>query len=423
MRLIIFFTIQIISIFWVLNITYAQDDFREGYVITKTNDTIIGYLKYTSYGSNTCVFKKSLADEEIEFSTSEITSFKYNDGKYFIGKEVNIGNGMHYYFLEYLFKGRLNIYFIRFDGVHYFMEKENEEMIELTEKDSIISVNINGAVKQVLMKKRTKGKLKYYLSDCPALFGEIDNLNTLTYSGLIKLAKDYQDKTCKSEQYIVFETQIKPIKLKMGVFAGASINSFNFGRRLVTDPGLGFNIGYRFEINNLINWSEYTSVTGDISIHWFSVYTLNQNDDLRNTVHYNGKTYQLDYISSLGDISYETIRNLKVNINSIAIGLPLLINQYFYIKKTQTYVGGGIENMFFLKQNKDFIYDKFYDWYGKSIPIYQIGGILRAGVKYELKKNNSIGFELNYIYAQNIALYRSTALTNNLFNLSLCYGF
>jgi hypothetical protein len=407
-------------------IIYAQGDYRQGYIITNSQDTIKGYLRYTAYGSKECSFKKNLTDNIVVYTVNDLLGFRFNEGKYYVSKDVIIDKVNEKLFIEYLIKGRANIYYTRFLGDHYFLEKENEKLVELTENDSIVmKKNKDGdGVVPIYKQKRTNGKLKYTFRDCPQVYSEIDRLTTLTHPGLIKLAKDYHEKTCTTEQCIVFESKVKPIRVNLGVFIGSSTNNLNFGDRLITDTRMEYNLGIRTEFANIINWSEHTSLTIDFSIQRLSDYKFTKKVNSFETgdgvIKYNGQNYRIAYPSvDLNPSFYQT--SVTIDLKALVLKVPILFNQSFYLGKTRPYIGAGMQNMFIPTQNKDFVYDLFYKEYGKSIPSYLYGFIGQAGVKYELKNNHSLFFELNY--ENNISPHMTNYLRLHYTSCSFALGY
>lgn len=110
----------------------AQENFKPGYIITNSNDTIKGFISQLNKDAFTkCSFKKNLNEKSIDYLPGEIFAYRFqNDGKYFITKETTLSSGNKTIFLEYLIKGKANIYFMRDNVDHYFIETDNVKMIE-----------------------------------------------------------------------------------------------------------------------------------------------------------------------------------------------------------------------------------------------------------------------------------------------------
>ena len=79
----------------------AQTDFRPGYIIETTGDTLYGDIDYRGdlLMGKLCKFRDKHKNIT-EYAPSNLSSFRFIDSKYFTSKEVNGKN----IFLEYLLK-------------------------------------------------------------------------------------------------------------------------------------------------------------------------------------------------------------------------------------------------------------------------------------------------------------------------------
>ncbi len=68
--------------------TFSQYDFREGFVVTKSMDTIMGLIDYTGpdMRSRTCVFKKENDDQIVRYGADDLNSY-YVSNKIFLGRK------------------------------------------------------------------------------------------------------------------------------------------------------------------------------------------------------------------------------------------------------------------------------------------------------------------------------------------------
>ena len=83
----------------------GQTDFRPGYVIQNSGDTLFGKIDYRSdiIMNSKCKFKNN-ENIIIEYSPKDIFAYRIIDGKYYISKAINNNT----YFLEFLIKGKVN---------------------------------------------------------------------------------------------------------------------------------------------------------------------------------------------------------------------------------------------------------------------------------------------------------------------------
>ena len=70
----------------------AQRNFKSGYIITLTGDTIKGYIDSRGDIKNykRCVFKENEENSSAEYSPEEIRAYRFIDGKFFISKLLKI---------------------------------------------------------------------------------------------------------------------------------------------------------------------------------------------------------------------------------------------------------------------------------------------------------------------------------------------
>ena len=89
------------SISWL----YAQPDYRPGYIIANSNDTLYGKIAYRGdmRMRKICKFKTD-GNEIVKYTPYDIVAYRFEEGKYFVSREVSDKK----VFLEYLLKGQVN---------------------------------------------------------------------------------------------------------------------------------------------------------------------------------------------------------------------------------------------------------------------------------------------------------------------------
>lgn len=193
-------------------IGYSQTDFKKGFVITKKNDTIRGLIDNRGDISNSkvCYFKKENSDSIFALEPFFVSSYKFiESGKYYISKQISLKNESRNLFLEYLLKGKVNLYYYRDkDGNHFLIDKDTLKLVEL--KPIYKLINKDGSLYN-WKDYQTEETLKKYMSDCPAIFPEIQHIN-LDYKPLIKLAENYHNSVCKDEQCVIYKKKV-PLNL------------------------------------------------------------------------------------------------------------------------------------------------------------------------------------------------------------------
>lgn len=402
----------------------AQRDFRPGFVILNNGDTVKGSIHYKATGTAVlCTFRAGPTFVPTDYNPYELAAFRFDDGKFFVSRMIESEPGPKKVFLEFLLKGKLNLYYMRDGSDHYYIEKENGRLIELTEKEKI---QIGAGGTQTVRPSQFEGKLRSVMADCPAIYPEI-NRTGLNHSSLIRLGKDYHEMVCTTEQCIVFERQKKPFRISVGLLVGYTFNRLKFGsqktreqngeptadygQQLVTGFSPGMAAGARLEFVNIFSTFEHVSVIVDFEMQRYSQYRLTATGET-DQVHYEGNDY---WLSSYPNIVY--IKNLDVDIKTWMLKVPLRIRYTFRSGSVRPYLSAGVMNMLTVSQNEEFQLLRFTEEYGKSVPSYHFGLTLAAGSRIRIGQDLSIFVEGGYDYTQNYNVTQERRLSNSLFVL------
>jgi hypothetical protein len=193
----------------------AQKDFKPGYIIKTTGDTIYGHIDFQGdlLMSSICRFKDKESVTKVYYP-NDIAAFRFIDGKYYISRTVNNKK----VFLEYLIKGKINIYYMRDDiGGHYYIDKEDAKFAELPYSEGIKYVDD----KKVFFKTKSHiGFLNYYMQDVPELKIRIASVEKPQHHNLIKLAEAYHYAVCKDQKCIIYEKKMPLLKMAISPFVG-----------------------------------------------------------------------------------------------------------------------------------------------------------------------------------------------------------
>ena len=215
---------------------YAQRNFKSGYIITNTSDTVHGEIIMQNQRIHfNCSFREEPDDKVIKYKPGEIKAFRIEEDKYYVSKEVPFKNQMRLLFAEFLVKGQASVYYINDGAEHYYIETEKDGIVELTQETQYFE---NEKGQQFVKPSMHKNKLKAVMSDCPEISDDIERVN-LNHSSLIKIAKDYHEYTCTTEQCIVYERESKPVQVKFGFFTGVSLNNISLGERFAINNCFG----------------------------------------------------------------------------------------------------------------------------------------------------------------------------------------
>lgn len=198
----------------------AQTDFKPGYIIKSSGDTLHGSIDYRGdlLMSRVCKFRAS--DNTVsEYYPGDIAAYRLIDGKFYVTQEVDGSKK----FLEYLIKGKVNIYYMR-DGAgdHYYIDKDGEMLSEMPYKEEIRSIN-----KMTVLHKSSRhvGLLLYYMQDAPDLKPKIESIAKPEHDVLVKIAEQYHNAVCSGEKCIIYEKALPLIRISPEIVGGIVRNS------------------------------------------------------------------------------------------------------------------------------------------------------------------------------------------------------
>ncbi len=254
-------------------IVQAQTDFRPGYIISFSGDTLFGDIDYRGdLLMGTACKLKMPNGETIEYSPYDIAAFRFIDSKYFVSKEISGKRA----FLEYLINGEVSIYYLRDNsGDHYYIDKEDLGISELPYEEGTKEVDRKyltyGPVDQIEVFYETTrhiGFLKLYMQDYPEIFEKVENLRKPDHAPLIKLAERYNKGICPDEQCLVYEKKLPLLKVAIEPYWGMyGFNGYyDYLDNTLTDLGANIylsmprtneKLSFKFGIENMNTSSEY----------------------------------------------------------------------------------------------------------------------------------------------------------------------
>jgi hypothetical protein len=319
--------------------------FKEGYIITKTNDTIFGLIKYEGalINSRSCTFKKDNNSIDYMYTPEDISAFRFLKSKYYVSRYINIHNSYKKVFLEWLIKGKASIlsYPISISSMQYYLVMDDDSLIELM---NTIETKYIDNVKYIKEKHEYIGTLNMNFQDA----GLQTKIMSTKYNNnsLINITKSYHNKVCKDENCTVFEDENRKVNYNIGfeilsINSTPTINSTYIDQNLITIKvpeaantvrTVGFGISSNFSNLPLIP----PNFSVQLNIGYYSLiykYSLSTNA-YHSYVGYDG--YYVVKINSLRDtiFSYNAIR------------IPINIRYSFLFKWIQPYVSLGFSTLF-----------------------------------------------------------------------------
>lgn len=255
----------------------AQSNFKQGYIITNDNDSLIGLIDFRTdkSNSNVCRFKESETSKVQTFYPSDIAKYRFVDeGKYYVSREIIIKDAPRKVFLEYLVQGMMNLYYYKdwdwtlesdSEMEYYFFENPDGVMMPVTKKPD----------EMVNYKKKEDGRyigmLGSVFKDYPAITSHLDKTR-FDRESMIGLAKDYHTITCApGQECIEFENDYAKqfMEVKFSVYGGFQLLDYEFREEILkgfssmssTYPVIGVQM-------NVLNprWSKSFSFQVDVSL-------------------------------------------------------------------------------------------------------------------------------------------------------------
>jgi hypothetical protein len=231
-----------------LNVSPILAQFRSGYIIENNNDTIYGSIKFEGsiINSGQCKFM-TLSDSTAHvYHPGEIKAFRFNEGKYFISREIQVNDKMQMVFLEWLIKGKASILtYSPMRSRRYFLLTESDSLYELLNTTKNIE---EGRSTYIVQKHEYIVTLKIQFKDCPSISKDIEGL-ALTSNSLIKITKEYNDKTCPGEKCLLFEDKNRKVKLQAGLSLSNIYSQLNLNNGTDEKVSLSKSMGVGLDIN------------------------------------------------------------------------------------------------------------------------------------------------------------------------------
>lgn len=200
------------------HLVFSQTDFRPGFVIQQSGDTLRGEIDYRGdlMMGEICRFNQN--GQIREFTPYDIRAYRFVGDKFYVSRLV----GNRQVFLEYLVNGELDIYYLRdHDGDHYYAETAMEGLREIPYNEGVKSMDGKH------YKFRSKGHigvLQHFTNEAPELFSEIQRIQKPTHRNLSRLAENYHEQVCYSaEECVIYEKETPLLRSEIEFLGGGLI--------------------------------------------------------------------------------------------------------------------------------------------------------------------------------------------------------
>ncbi|MCG8582147.1 MAG: PorT family protein [Bacteroidales bacterium] len=284
--------------------TSAQSDFRPGYIITNSLDTLNGLVDYRGELRNmkVCTFKKTEDANEEEFAPGDIYGYRFKEGKFYVSKDITTEDLNKTVFVEFLLKGISNLYYYKSTNYSaYFIESEDTELLELRSKQIEIKKDGRVFIKQ---DNRYLGLLNYAFSDCPEIRKDIANAQ-LSHKSLIQITHKYHDYKCTDEACVVYEKKLPVLKVELKPTIGYAFSSISFSNseleetdfRMSSSPMAGIALNFIVP-----RWNEKLTFLINVAFNEDYFYGINTYESLSRTVN---SYYHIDNSNLISSFSFK----------------------------------------------------------------------------------------------------------------------
>ena len=350
-----------------------------GYILTLKGDTIYGELlkRHEFTARNKCIFKKG-QEKNVTYLPNEISGYRFENGSFYVSKNIEIEGKLTSVFLEYLLNGIIKLYYYPTSDKELFYINKNDTLIELVNNKKVV---YKDGIKYEKYDKKYIGTLRYLYSDVPELINKVENLN-FTSNSLINISEEYHNSVCNEYDCIVYKR--KDRKIPWGVsshlsykFTQVNIDVENLTTHIIEyNANILENASYSNRYNSNYSYSYGLGIT---VLSWDRRFKLEYSfykeyNNFLKTQHYNLLSY------------YDNFNTLLVKKLCHQVNLDFS----FTYSKVTPYISIGLL-LESLKESNISGDTKIF------LPEQYLGYITELGVKYYLKER--MFFELSAYYS------------------------
>lgn len=299
-----------ILLFLSLGTTFAQKDYRAGYIITLEKDTIQGEVLFRSgkENYNSCTFKNG--PQEKVFKPDQILGYGIVEG-YYYSSVVLEGS-----FVEVLVEGKLSLYH---SEKRYHVKKDTAVYHLQSDKELIKKDGKEGLIEQ----SRWQGKLNYLTGDCLGS-SEIDLQNLkLRDKSLTRLVVKYNE--CINSEYKEFNVNKSWVAIEIGLTIGLARSQLR--------PGFNSSA----DINSYLD-EVYNSIDPTFGV----LFEISSPRSAERLAFQLETLYLESSFSSFVNVPGNPIRNFDVYINLSTLSIPMSFKYLFGSKGLRPFVQAGV---------------------------------------------------------------------------------
>jgi hypothetical protein len=191
-----------VFLFLIISKVAAQSDFKEGFIITISKDTLYGTIddRANAFNYKSCRFSKD--GKVTEFTPDELLGYGIAGENFFTSQIMEDA------FVEVLVQGELSLFMHEF---MFFVQKSGGEVYTLSSNEREIKKEGYSYLKKDV---KWKGVLSYLISDCKLDF-RLDQIKNLNEKALTQLVLRYNE--CVGANAVIYKVKKPWIKAELGI--------------------------------------------------------------------------------------------------------------------------------------------------------------------------------------------------------------
>ena len=392
---------------------FAQSDFKKGYILTINNDTVKGLIDLNSDANSIhhCKFKTDENAPFTEYYPSSINGYRFDNGRYYISKNIKIDSTLSKIFLEYLVDGISDLYFFRDkNGDHFLIEKKPDDFVEVHKFDKTVRKN---GVDYTTTDNRYIGILKLEFQDTPELYHKIENM-AINRATMTNLLVDYHNKVCNGK-CIVYTKENKKTIINFGIVTG-----LNFNKIILIKPSNDVGIDPDF-LNGKFKWSAAPSLgcffninEPDINEKLSFQYEIKYSQNKQHATITKADIYEIKNFDGSVDFKWQSINQLfylNYKLTTKQISPSIFLGCFYNISFSQMnkeHLNAYINNVFSHEINTDLSRNSNY--FGL------LGGV---GINYSAIGKHGIRTELMYQFTKSLIIHFDRSLMLQTISLNI----
>lgn len=179
-------------------VIHAQQNHKDGFIITNNADTIWGKIDYRTdhINSKQCMFKADGAEGYTTYYPGDIEGYRFTDtGRFYVTRRLPTEKKEQLFFAEFLLNGKLNIYYVYENGFkQYYFENEKAEIVRY-EVDVINNLITNENIDYI----KQKTIPLYNIVNASISARKSIKLGKMNEEKLIDMARKYHKDICTDE--------------------------------------------------------------------------------------------------------------------------------------------------------------------------------------------------------------------------------